>query len=558
MNEAVAGRRGAGDGGAATLPLVAEGSQPVGILNPGRVRGQRRALGGRTADGGPSCGGVVHCRHVDRHRIGRRAVHRAVVHLETKSRIRGAVGVRRRRERQVSVVDVPLRDHLVGGHGRTVQCQITRSLQRGDLHAGECITRIGIGKPEVRCHERVRRILIRRHRVVRSRRRTVGSSRCSRSTGRRTVSGTVHRTQLEAVGRPVGQAGDHNAGLVCHVTTVVRAVRHVRPTTPIRGAAQLIPVLVLGQCRSARTVTGGAPVQRHLSIPGRSGKGGGGLQRLGVVHPHTGGRLVTVAGGVRGYALRHVQRHRRAVIGWRDGGRPHHPRVICIFAKGRGRTVAHRHVPHHEVLHRLAEGERGGKGARRTPAGHIRGDRYRRRRVVHLVGVGRPVRQRGCQPIAGRVLNVLPRVKSQRHRGIEIGQVATAGGHVIGGSRAAHRCHGYVRAADARTRDGEVRVVHVHHRLAEGYPPHQTVGIGLPTAMGALTGDGRYRRRYGVGGAGDGAKDCSGKAVPGAAHRPHLEIINCPVGQTGDRKAGLVVEGLVTVAVGHVSPPDPR
>ena len=313
--------------------------------------------------------------------------------------------------------------------------------------------------------------------------------------------------------------------------------------------------MVLGQHRSAGAVGRGTPVQRHLSIPRRGSEGGRGLQRPGVVGADAESR-VAVAGRITGRIRRNLQRYRCAVVGRRpDFHGPAFP-GWGSSSKAACRGAGDSHVSGGKTGHHLGKGDRD-RPSGVTPVGREVGGYYRRG-VVHLVGVVRPVRQRGCQRIAGRVLNVLSRVKTQRHRVIEISQVTTAGGHVIGGSRAAHRCHGYVRAADARTRDGEVRVVHVHHRLAEGYPPHQTVGIGLPTAMGALTGDGRYRRRYGVGGAGDGAKDCSGKAVPGAAHRPHLEIINCPVGQTGDRKAGLVVEGLVTVAVGHVSPPDPR
>ena len=212
--------------------------------------------------------------------------------------------------------------------------------------------------------------------------------RRGRGAGGRAVPGAVHRPHLEAVGRPVAQAADDKTGLVRDVTVVV-AVGHVRPTTPLRGAAHLIAVLVLAQCRSAPTVGRGAPVERHLAVPARSGERGRGRQRPGVVHAHTAGRFVTVTGVVRGDVGRHVQRHRRAVDVGRDGGRPHPAR--SVLGKGGGGSVAHRHVPHHEALHRLAEGECGGEGAARSGAAHVRADPYRRRRVVHLIGVGHPV-----------------------------------------------------------------------------------------------------------------------------------------------------------------------
>ena len=125
---------------------------------------------------------VIDRRHVDRHRprsgveinaaVGGAAV---VLHLEGKARVARAVGIRRRREREIARRDVCRRNKLPGGNGHTGKFHAARRRQRGDLHVEQRIGRavVRIGQSKVGDGKRVRGIFEHRYRIARAHRRIV-------------------------------------------------------------------------------------------------------------------------------------------------------------------------------------------------------------------------------------------------------------------------------------------------------------------------------------------------------------------------------------------------
>ncbi len=151
-------RRAVGQGIAVRI-LKCVGREGIAERCTDRRRLVRNRIGNR--------GVIVHRRYVDGHGVGSRAVIRAVVHRELEGRVAASIGVRRRGEYELVRVDVRLRDDLVRGYVRTVEFQVARALQGGDLHARQGVAAVGVREVEVRVRKRVRRVLVRRHRAVR-------------------------------------------------------------------------------------------------------------------------------------------------------------------------------------------------------------------------------------------------------------------------------------------------------------------------------------------------------------------------------------------------------
>ena len=149
-------------------------------------------------------------------------------------------------------------------------------------------------------------------------------------------------------------------------------------------------------------------------------------------------------------------------------------RVLHAEVEGRGRRAgrAERERDVHIRVAGIALVARGRGEAQRKGRG-------RRGGVLHDEGVVIRAADRGrCgQIVAGFVLDVVAAREAQRHRGVQARKVAAGGGHVVGGGLGARdRRHGGNRGG--RSRDLEVRRIHVLHRLVEGYPPGQAVGTG--------------------------------------------------------------------------------
>ncbi len=411
---------------------------------------------------------VVHRRHVDRHGVGRRALVGAVAHLEGESRVGIAAGVRRRRELELARVEVGLAHHPVHRHRAAVVRQAPRVGPGHYLHARQRVAGIGVREVEVGRRERVRRVLVRRHRVVGRRRRGVGRGAHHDVEAVLGVQVPVTRRHLDRHRarrrrRPGKVPRRRREGQPARQRLPVALRRHVSQRVAVhvaeRGGRERVAErrahrrrLVRDRGRHRRCVVHRRHVDRH---------GVGRRALVGAVAHLEGESRVGIAAGVRrrrelelarvevGLAHHPVHRHRAAVVRQAPRVGPGHylharQRVAGIGVRevevGRRERVRRVLVRRHRVVGRRRRGV--GRGAHhdveavlgvQVPVTRRHLDRHRARRRRRPGKV--PRRRREGQPARQRLPVALRRHVSQR---VAV-HVAERGGRERVAERRAHR-----------------------------------------------------------------------------------------------------------------------